>query len=95
MVARAAAKVAVREGVSRANPFASFGIMVGVGAAGDALSAMGFGVEGRYRPCCSDPSDGEVFEPRGVFYAPCSEEQSNAQGAIHTAPVHRYSVPVR
>lgn len=34
------------------------------------LQALGFGVEGTYGPCCSDESHGQIFEPRGVFYAP-------------------------
>lgn len=80
VVAHRAAKCAVRAGVSHANPLSSFGSMVGVGEVGEFLSALGFGVEGYYRPCCSDPSDGLVFEPKGVFYAPHS--------------TYRYSVPV-
>jgi len=99
VVAHRAAKIAVREGVSHANPLGSFGAMVGVGEAGDALSAMGFGVEGHYQPCCSDPADGEVFEPKGVFYSPglCQEEIPLADGGRVFRPVYpegAYSVPV-
>ena len=40
------------------------------------LQALGFHVEGKYGPCCTDESHGMNFEPRGVFYAPglCLEE---------------------
>ena len=99
VVAHRAAKIAVRVGVSSANPLASFGAMVGIGPIGNTLSAMGFGVEGLYMPCCSDPSDGEVFEPRGVFYSPgsCQEELPLADGGRVFRPVYpegAYSVPV-
>lgn len=50
--------------------FSLYGFGQALEARESPLTALGFGVEGVYKPCCSDESHGMNFEPQGVFYAP-------------------------
>lgn len=50
--------------------FSLYGFGQALEARESVLATLGFGVEGKYAPCCSDESHGQIFKPQGVFYAP-------------------------
>lgn len=65
----------------------------------EALQALGFRAEGHWRQCCSDPMDGDVWEPLGVFFAPemRTEELIDSLGdrtLLTTYPSGTRTVPI-
>lgn len=62
--------------------FSLYGFGQALEARESVLATLGFGVEGKYAPCCSDESHGMNFEPQGVFYAPelATEEVATVEG---------------